>query len=105
MRAGELDRKIRIERRDISQQDYGEAVPTYTLLAKTWASVRPLSGREYFAGDQAIAEDFTEFRVRWLDGVNAQCRIIYNGNEYNVRAVHEIGRRVGLRIVTTVQNP
>jgi SPP1 family predicted phage head-tail adaptor len=105
MRAGDLDRRIRIERREVSQQAYGEAQPTYTLLAETWARVAPLSGREYFAADQVIAEDFTEFRVRWLAGVDAQCRIIYNDNEYNVRAVHEIGRREGLRIVTTVQNP
>ncbi|MCR4300179.1 MAG: phage head closure protein, partial [Sulfuricaulis sp.] len=100
-----LDRKIRIEKRVVSQQDYGEPVPTYTLLAEVWADVRPLSGREFFDAEQTIAEDFTEFRTRWIEGVNAQCRILYDGNEYNVRAVHELGRRAGLRIVTTVTNP
>lgn len=110
MDAFKLDRVIQIYTRSVATASdspappYGEPLPTYTLFATVYAEVGPLSGREYFDADQQIAEDFTEFKIRWMSGINAQCRVVFNGETYDVRAVHEIGRRDGLRILATVQN-
>lgn len=110
MDAYKLDRVIQIYTRAVASSSdspapaYGEPLPTYTLFATVYAEVKTLSGREYFAADQQIAEDLTEFNIRWMSGINAQCRVVFAGQNYDVRAVHEIGRRDGLRLIATVQN-
>lgn len=111
MRAGTLDRKISIERRTDTRDDHGQPIPTWTRIGLTrWSSVAPVQGSESFVSDQFVARQQTEFVVRYssdLASLSPLDRVIYpvtttpaDSEIYDIVAVHEIGRRQGLRIVT-----
>lgn len=115
MRAGRLDRKIDIERRSVTQDASGEEIITWTkLAARRSASYRPMSGQERFTSDQWIAKEQVEFTVRYSDllaELNPLDRIVYpaetagspepqENTVYEIMAVHEIGRREVLRVMT-----
>lgn len=109
-----LDRKIDIERRTETQDDYGQPVEQWTKVAtRRSAKVIPVSADERFTAEQFIARQQTEFRVRWssaLADLNPLDRIIYPsstdvdspGQEpkiYDIIEVAELGRRDALKIV------
>lgn len=112
MRAGKLDRKIQIERRTDTRDDHGQPIAVWTRIGTTrWASYGPVSGAERFIADQFVAREQVEFQVRWasdLDDLNPKDRIVFpitsgtasDSQIYEIMAVHEIGRREGLRIIT-----
>lgn len=99
MQAGKLDRRITIQEPVISQDDYGEPVVTgWADVATVWAQVVPVSGREYFDATAVRAEKTTRFRIRWRSGLTEAMRIVYDGRNYDIRSIVELGRREGLEI-------
>lgn len=107
MRAGKLDRRIRIERAETGENTLGEETLTWLPLADVWAAVAPAPGRERFASAETAAEATTVFTIRWqrqLDDLGPKDRIRYpsrQGSYYNIHAVVEIGRREALQITAT----
>jgi SPP1 family predicted phage head-tail adaptor len=99
MNAGKLDRKIRIESRVETQNDYGEAVISYVLLANVWAEVIPLSGREFFTAAQFVPEARLKIKIRYRSDIDERCRIIFESVPYDILHIAEIGRREGLEIM------
>lgn len=117
MRAGRLDRLITIQRKTSTVSDSGAMVETWTtLVERRAAGYRPLKGDERFTGEQLVGQEQVEFRIRYSANVAAltqQDRVVYPAladespedepdtrNIYDVLAVHEIGRREGLLIIT-----
>lgn len=99
MQAGKLDRRITIQEPVVSQDGYGEPIATrWSDVATVRAQVIPVSGREYFDAAAVRAEKTTRFRIRWRRGVTETQRIVYDGRNYNIRSIVEIGRREGLEI-------
>jgi SPP1 family predicted phage head-tail adaptor len=102
MRAGELDRSIVIQARTQTGQDsHGAPVYTWAKIhaADTIpAAVEPVNGSERFAGQQLVGEAITVFRVRYRSGVTVLNRIVYDGRDWDIVAVREVGRRDGLLI-------
>lgn len=116
MRAGRLDRKIDLQRKSATVSPSGQPIETWTTIAaRRWSSVTPASGDERFSQPQLAAKQQTEFQVRWsgdVADVSPLDRIIYPAvtegspppaipttNIYDILAVHEIGRREGLKII------
>jgi head-tail adaptor len=128
MIAGRLDRTITVLRKSLTLSTSGEALEAWTpVVERLAASMVPLKGEERFAGEQYVASEQTEFRVRWraeLVGLSPLDRIvepaviaseivtspvglqgqvledsIADRRQYDVMAVHELGRREGLRIL------
>lgn len=117
MRAGRLDRRITIQRRSTAASSSGEPVETWTtIVTRRAASMSPVRGEERFGEPQLVAREQVEFQVRWSADVAAlqpQDRVIYPAlsesspedepdvrNIYDVHAVHEVGRREGVRLIT-----
>lgn len=117
MRAGRLDRLIDIQRKTTTLSDSGEPVETWTnLVTRRAASMSPVKGDERFAVPELVANEQIEFRVRYsssLLNLTPQDRVIYPALSedspedepttrqiHEILAVHEIGRREGLQIIT-----
>jgi hypothetical protein len=75
--------------------------------------VGPVRGDERFAVPQILAKEATEFQIRWsstVADVHPQDRVLYPPGSgaavavYDIAAVHEIGRREGLRLIAE-RNP
>ena len=105
MRAGELDRKVRLEQRINTPNAYGEPIESWNLIAEVWASRAQLSGRELFESDQVAAEALYRFRLYYRTDLDATCRIVYDGKNYDIKSVAEIGRREGLEVLAQLINP
>lgn len=106
MRAGKLDRRIRLERKSVTYSASGEPQEGWATLATRWAEARPLRGTERFSDPQLIAKGFTTFRLRWsgdVAGVTPLDRVIFGGRIYDVAGVRELGRRVGIEIDAVVR--
>ena len=119
MRAGRLDRKITLQRKTSTLSDSGEPVETWSVVGALRRSAgiwTPQSGEESFKDPQLAAREKVEWLVRYSADVatlTPQDRLIYPAlNDaspmddpqereiYDIVAVHEYGRREGLRLVT-----
>lgn len=125
MRAGRLDRSISILRKSVALTQSGAEIETWRPLGSLSraASLSPLKGDERFSADQVVASEQVEFQVRWstdiadlspLDRIVTPALAltelegsppdlvpdaeIADRRQYDIIAVHELGRREGLRI-------
>lgn len=112
MRAGKLDRRIRIERAIAGKNSLSEQVSTWSLLADAWATVAPAPGRERFQSGEKASEATTVFTIRWqrtLADLSPKDRVRYPiqggagvpAELYDIHAVVELGRREGFEITAT----
>jgi SPP1 family predicted phage head-tail adaptor len=98
MRAGTLDRVIEIQS-GYSEIDYrGVPIDTWTTIATMRAQVLQIATDDREDARGHTSDKTITFRTRWLDGVTLENRIIYQGNQFAIRQIKEIGRRVGLDI-------
>lgn len=101
MRAGRLDRRITLERNTPTQNSSGEEIEAWSVLATVWAETRPMRGAETFNAQQFLGKTPMTFRIRWSTRVkvlNVEDRIVFDGRQYNILDIREIGRREGLEI-------
>jgi head-tail adaptor len=119
MLAGLLDRRITIQRKTVTQSASGHPTETWTTLANKFASFAPVRGQERFGVPAEDAQQQVQFDIRYapaLAGLSPLDRVVYPAldgspepaaepeNIYDIVAVHEIGRREGLRIIA-VRHP
>lgn len=97
MRAGQLDRLIRIDHYATDAvDDFGTPTPAWTLIAENVpAQIVQASTTEYLRGG-ANEETAIIFRIRWLAGITLSDRVTYEGGYFNIKETKEIGRRNGL---------
>jgi SPP1 family predicted phage head-tail adaptor len=97
LRAGELDRRITLERFTATQDPgSGEEVQAWDTLATVWASKKDISDGERFAASEVQAAISTRFVIRYSSQVadlNAKDRLVCEGHTYQVVGVKETGRR------------
>lgn len=101
MRAGPLDRRIEIQAQTTSRSDSGEEEVTWNTIATVAAAKVELRGVERFAAKQITGSSVVTFRFRWsatTAAITTKHRVVYDGREFNVTAVREIGRREGIEV-------
>jgi SPP1 family predicted phage head-tail adaptor len=80
IQAGQLRHPIKIQIPVETQDDLGqqstEFQDLYDLDDKVRAEIVPLSGREYVAAKQVVAEVTTRMKIRFLPDVVPTCRIL-----------------------------
>lgn len=77
MEAGRLRDRVRIERAVRRRTESGAFVEDYEPWITCWASVEPLSPREFFSAQQVQSEISTRIRIRYRPGLNAKCRVLH----------------------------
>lgn len=111
VRAGELDRRISIERAGSGSDDgYTMKAGEFAELAEVWCKVRPAPGTERFASGENAATAPTRFIIRfrgdWDPQVNPKDRIRYpvgGDRVYDIKSVNELGRREALEILAVAR--
>lgn len=89
LRAGELDRRIKLQARSTTKTDSGTELLTWTDVATVWANIQPLSGRELVGADAVNAELTHLILIRYRQGVTARMRAIYGTRIFDINAVVE----------------
>ncbi len=99
LRAGDLDRRIDLRKQLAGADEHGQPNGQWMTMATVWASFKPATGREFVASRAAQAIVDGTFRIRWRDDVKATWRIVFDGRDYDIQSLVEIGRREGLEIL------
>lgn len=90
MRSGRLQRKLVIEELgggSPRQSSSGERLDAWATFATVRGYVRPLSGKEIRAAEQAQSRCDTEIEIRYLAGVQPGMRATHLGVAYQIHAV------------------
>lgn len=100
MRAGKLRRRASLQRRRVTTDDYGAEIVTWAEFAAVWASVEPISGREFWTAQQAEqGEITTRIRMRYRDDVKMADRVVVGESTYDIEAVLPDERRTELHLM------
>lgn len=96
MLVGTLRHKIRIEQyayltdadgNVIQDPETGETSQEWQLVAEAWASIEPLSAREFIAAQAAQSKVSARVVIRYRDGLDAAMRIVHRGKIYNIEGI------------------
>lgn len=107
--SGDLDRRITL--RTVTEADTdaaGNPIPGTggeVSLAR-WAQYTPVSDRERLAAKEVAAEYSARFVIRWSQSVraiNPTWWLTFEGRDYDIAGVKEIGRREGLEITASAR--
>ena len=101
--AGDLDRRITIERAIITADEYGNSVESWGAFATVWSKVTHVSDGEKWKAAEVGAHVDTRFLIRWGFSVTPLDRVIYDGRVYSINGVKEIGRREGQELSTSAR--
>jgi SPP1 family predicted phage head-tail adaptor len=112
MRAGQLDRMITLQRKTETYSPSGAPIVAWSDIAyRRHAKYRVVRGEERFSAAQYVAKEQIEFTIRYSEQVadlSPLDRIVYPARQdanppentiFDIMAVHELGRREGLRIM------
>lgn len=99
MHFGKRDRQITIQFWTRVQDEYGQMDETWsTVYSKVWAALIADQGAERFVSSERQADRYVVFNIRWIPGLTAQHRILYEDRIYEVTEIVERGRRDALDI-------
>lgn len=88
-----LNNKIEIQRRGSSQDTAGQVKKTWRNTGSVWASIRPISGREFANASGERAEITHEILLRHGHAVAPRDRVKYQSRFFDIKSVINIGER------------
>ena len=88
MNSGRLRHKVEIQSSiDVRDEYGGESYKEWVSFAYCWASIEPLSGREYFAAAQAQSEVSHKITMRYRSGIKTYYQILWNDRIFNILSI------------------
>jgi len=91
--SGKLRHKITIESKLNAQDDYGALVESWSTYATAWASIEPVSGREYFQDGKVSAEVSARIMTRYISGVTNLMRVKFGTRIFGIVRINNILER------------
>ena len=86
LNAGRLNQRVRIEKPIITQDpDTGALVETIQIIGTVFASIEPLSAREFIAAQSTQSQITAKILMRYRTGLTADMRLVHvaTGMIYN----------------------
>lgn len=105
LRAGDLNRRIKIRIPNFARDNAGGIVNTTFDEFEVSAAYRPLAGKEVVSGDQVAALIDAEFWIRYRSGIGAGHEVEMDGRIFDIYNANPINLREGLRIQATERRP
>jgi SPP1 family predicted phage head-tail adaptor len=93
LRAGLLRHKIEIQNKVTRRSATGGEMVTWDAFAYAWASIEPLSGKEYFSARQAQATISHKIMMRYQSGIKPYYRISWGERNFDINAILNDGER------------
>jgi len=99
MDAGTLRERITIKQATETRSRLDEVLLDYsTTFATVWASVQGVTSREYLMAGQQQVDISHRVKIRYLDGLTQQMRVVWRGRTLEIvslleqenRSVHEL---------------
>lgn len=90
---GKLRERITVEQAAETRNSLGETVLSWTTFAERWASVEGVSSREALELGRVEVSISHRVRLRYLDGMTHNMRIIWRGRTLEIVSLLEYGNR------------
>jgi len=106
MDAGRLDRRVTLKRATSTMNGFNDPELTWSTLATVWASVVPVSDAERMRAGETLAAKQSRFTIRYSSTVadlDPKDRLTFDGRDYDLNGVKELGRREYLEITATAR--
>lgn len=88
MQAGKLRHRVDLQKKVTGRNpETGGSIEVWQSVTTVWASIEPLSAREFIAAGATQASVTTRITIRYRDGVTAQMRAVSRGKIYNIEGV------------------
>lgn len=92
MEAGQLNRRVKIQKKASGVDDYGQPVETWEDYATVWAWIKAPTGMgtitsEYQSESGDISRSQYSIRIRYRLDVTAKMRAVCEGTIYDIRSV------------------
>lgn len=101
LRAGELDKRIKLQRQEVSRGPLGEVIAGGLIhVATVWAKAESVSNKKVRTLDQQQVVETWLFTCRARADVEIDWKVLWSGASYTVRAVN---RQEPDRIVITAE--
>ena len=90
MRAGDLNKRITLYELvtgSPAKDEFGEPNTSWEALDTVWASIEPISGREFWAQQQVQSEITARIRIRYRDDITPGMKAEYQSKTYAIKNV------------------
>lgn len=90
MRAGKLNRRVRIEQRVTGTDPAGQPIDAWQLVTEVWANIL---GKTGFGAMRDMQDDIAtsiaaySIRIRFREGLDSRCRVVYGAQVFDVKQV------------------
>ncbi|MDR6447481.1 SPP1 family predicted phage head-tail adaptor [Paraburkholderia terricola] len=86
MRAGDLNRRVRIEQRGQGQDDLGQPIDAWAEVATVWCNVRMLTGKETLTSGTDVGTASASIRIRYRTDIANGMRAVVDNVIFNIGA-------------------
>ena len=98
---GRLRERVTIQQATESRNSLGEVTQTWSTFVERWASVEGLSGREVLLSGQQQTEVTHRVRMRYVEGMTQQMRILWRGRVFEITSLLEHHNRTEHELLCT----
>lgn len=85
--AGSLRHCVRIDHLVSSRDSDGVLQESWEPVATVWASIEPLSAREFVAASAVQSKVTARITIRHRDDIEPNMRVVHRGQTYNIEGV------------------
>jgi len=85
--AGKLRHRVVIEEQVTTKNSFGENDTYWAHFATVWASIEPLSAREFIAAQQVQSKVSARITIRHRPGLKASMRILHGSTVFNIEGM------------------
>lgn len=82
--AGDLRHRVLIQQQVTTRDEDGVQTTSWVDVATVWASVEPLSAREFIQSGQTQAAVTARITIRYRAGLLPTMRLVHRGQTYNI---------------------
>lgn len=90
LKAGTLDQRVTIQTRTDVVDAMGGVSSSWAALATVWASVHPITGREFFSANQMMSGATVRIRMRRRSDVTPRMRVVHGSRTYDIQSVSDV---------------
>jgi SPP1 family predicted phage head-tail adaptor len=104
--AGELDRRIVIQRSSRAPDAMNQQIETWSTFQTVYAKATPVLDGERMRAGENMGSKQIRFLIRYsadVVTVGPLDRVVFEGRTYDINGVKEVGFRAGLEITATAR--
>jgi SPP1 family predicted phage head-tail adaptor len=93
MEAGKLRHQVELQRVAVAVDSHGDQTKTWTTIATVWASIEPLSGREFLQASQTMSDVTVRIKLRAYPGITLtpKDRVKFGTRTFDIRHIVDWG--------------